>query len=106
MCPIVPMCAKLATLYLLAPVQNAVVENVFSHQNLILTSKRFSMFISTVNNKVFLKYCTFFFSDEQVDKIIERAAEAWFKRRARVVLYNKLNVLAWSFFIMRHTKLR
>ena len=30
---LVPQCAKLATIYLIAPIQNAVVESVFSHQN-------------------------------------------------------------------------
>ena len=74
---LVPQCAKLATIYLIAPIQNAVVESVFSHQNLIITSRRFSILIKTVGKKVLIKYCANLFSEDQLDAIIERAALAW-----------------------------
>ena len=74
---LVPQCAKLATIYLIAPIQNAVVESVFSHQNLIITSRRFSILIETVGKKVLIKHCANLFSEDQLDAIIERAAKAW-----------------------------
>ena len=80
---LVPQCSKLATLYLIAPIQNAVVESVFSHQNLIITSRRFSILIKTVGKKVLVKYCANLFSEEQLDAIIERAANTWVKMKDR-----------------------
>ena len=53
--PVLPMCATLATIYLLSPIQNAVVESIFSHQNLILTNRRFRMVIDKVGIKVSIK---------------------------------------------------
>ena len=46
---LVPQCAFLAQLYLLAPVQNAVVERAFSFQNIILTSRRNRLLLETVS---------------------------------------------------------
>ena len=63
--PVLPMCATLATIYLLSPIQNAVVESVFSHKNLIITNRRFCMVIDKVGIKVSIKYCFFLFSEEQ-----------------------------------------
>ena len=74
---IMPMCATLATIYLLAPIQNAVVESIFSHQNLILTNRRFRMVIDKVGIKVFTKYCFFLFSEEQIEKILDKATKKW-----------------------------
>ena len=53
--PVMTMCATLATIYLLAAIQNAVVESIFSHQNLILTNRRFRMVIDKVGIKVSIK---------------------------------------------------
>ena len=58
--PVMPMCATPATIYFLAPIQIAVVESIFSHQNLILTNRRFRMVIDKVGIKVFIKYWFFF----------------------------------------------
>ena len=82
---LVPQCSKIATLYLIAPIQNAVVESVFSHQNLIITSRRFSILIKTVGRKVLVKYCANLFSEDQLDAIVERAAVTWLELKERRV---------------------
>ena len=82
---LVPQCSKIATLYLIAPIQNAVVESVFSHQNLIITSRRFSILIKTVGRKVLVKYCANLFSEDQLDPIVERAAVTWLELKERRV---------------------
>ena len=61
----VPQCAVLAQLYLLAPVQNAVVERAFSFQNIILTSKRNRLLLETVSKNMLIKYCKFLLSKVQ-----------------------------------------
>ena len=81
---VMPMCAVLASIYLLAPIQNAVVESVFSHQNLILTNRRFSMVINKVGIKVFIKYCFFLFSDDVIEKILAKATRRWFSKERRL----------------------
>ena len=47
---------------LFLPGTGVVLESVFSHQNLILTNRRFRMVINKVGIKVFIKYCFFFSS--------------------------------------------
>ena len=81
---VMPMCATLATIYLLAPIQNAVVESVFSHQNLILTNRRFRMVIKKVGIKVFIEYCFFLFSEEQIEKILDKASKKWLVKERRL----------------------
>ena len=73
-----------ATIYLLAPIQNAVVESVFYHQNLILTNRRFRMVINKVGIKVFIKYCFFLFSEEQIEKILDKASKKWLVKERRL----------------------
>ena len=81
---VMPMCATLATIYFLAPIQNAVVESIFSHQNLILTNRRFRMVIDKVGIKVFIKNCFFLFSEEQIEKILDKATKKWLVKDRRL----------------------
>ena len=59
---LVPQCCDLAEKYLLAPVQNAVVERTFSFQNIILTPHRNRFLIENFGKKLFVKYTKFFLS--------------------------------------------
>ena len=79
------LCLK--SLYLIAPIRDAVgvVESVFSHQNLIITSRRFRILIKTVGRKVLVKYCANLFSEDQLDAIVERAAVTWLELKERRV---------------------
>ena len=60
-----------------------IVESVFSHQNLIITSR--SVLIKTVGRKVLVKYCANLFSEDQLDAIVERAAVTWLELKERRV---------------------
>ena len=50
---LIPNCGVLAQLYLLAPIQNAVVERTFSFQNLILSARRNRLLLETVSKKYY-----------------------------------------------------
>ena len=80
---LLPQCGFLAQIYLLAPLQNAVVERTFSLQNILLTPRRNQMLLATVGKKVLLKYCSFFLSDEEIDKLIKSAAYTWCSTKNR-----------------------
>ena len=80
---LIPQCCFLAQIYLLAPIQNAVVERVFSLQNIILSQRRSQLKLSSVFCKVFLKYCKFFMSEKEIKKIIESAAITWCTTKTR-----------------------
>ena len=67
------------TLYL----QNAVVERTFSLQNILITPRRSQLLLATVGKKVLLKYCSFFLSEEEIEKIISDAAFAWCSTKNR-----------------------
>ena len=60
-------------------------ESVFSHPNLIITSRRFHILIKTVGRKVLVKYCANLFSEDQLDAIVERAAVTWLELKERRV---------------------
>ena len=78
------LCLK--SLYLIAPIQNAVVKSVFfPPENLIITSRRFRILIKTVGRKVLVKYCANLFSEDQLDAIVERAAVTWLELKERRV---------------------
>ena len=74
---LIPNCGFLAQMYLLAPVQNAVVERTFSFQNLILSARRNRLSLDTVGKKILMKYCKIILTKEEITKIIESAAVAW-----------------------------
>ena len=78
---LLPQCGFLAQIYLLAPLQNAVVKRTFSLQNILLTQRRNQMLLATVGKKVLLKYCTFF--DEENEKLIKSAAYTWCSTKIR-----------------------
>ena len=80
---LIPNCGVLAQLYLLAPIQNAVVERTFSFQNLILSARRNRLLLETVSKKILLKYCKLILSKEEINKIIETAAIAWLNEKKR-----------------------
>ena len=79
----VPQCSILAEIYLLAPIQNAVVERGFSFQNIILTPQRSRIIIKTIGIKVFLKYVKNILAKEEIDTILDNAALMWATSRAR-----------------------
>ena len=54
------------------------------HQNLILTNRRFRMVINKVGIKVFIKYCFFLFSEEQIEKILDKASKKWLVKERRL----------------------
>ena len=95
------LCLK--SLYLIAPIQNAVVESVFSHQNLIITSRRFRILIKTVGRKVLVKYCANLFSEDQLDAIVERAAVTWLELKERRVGQGSLIKLVFGLYIKSTT---
>ena len=80
---LIPNFGVLAQLYLLAPIQNAVVERTFSFQNLILSARRNRLLLETVSKKILLKYCKLILSKEEINKIIETAAIAWLNEKKR-----------------------
>ena len=73
----VPQCCDLAEKYLLAPVQNAVVERTFSFQNIILSPHRNRFLIENVDKKLFVKYTKFFLSEDEIDLVLKQAAFEW-----------------------------
>ena len=74
--------SQLAEIYLLAPIQNAVVERGFSFQNIILTPQRSRIIIKTIGIKVFLKYVKNILAKEEIDTILDNAALMWATSRA------------------------
>ena len=71
------MLCDLAEKYLLAPVQNAVVERTFSFQNIILTPHRNRFLIENVGKKLFVKYTKFFLSEDEINLLLRQAALEW-----------------------------
>ena len=72
-----PQCSILAEFYLLAPIQNAVVERGFNKQNQIITPNKARVLIKTVGKKVLLKYISVLFDDDEIEKILDQAAVMW-----------------------------
>ena len=80
---IVPQCSDLAEKYLLAPIQNAGVERVFSQQNLIITSRRARLLLTNVGKKLLLKYTRSLFTEEEIDMILVEASIDWCTEKLR-----------------------
>ena len=73
----------MAEIYLLAPIQNAVVERSFTFQNIIITPKRNRILIRTVGKKLLIKYSSWILSSEEIEKILELAAISWCTKKNR-----------------------
>ena len=48
------------------------------------SNRRFRMVIDKVGIKVFMKYCFFLFSEEQIEKILDKAAKKWLVKERRL----------------------
>ena len=74
---LLPQCCDIAQKYLLTPVQNAAIERTFSLQNLIIT------IISNVGMKLFIKYCKFILTQEEIEEVLKKAALLWLTEKKR-----------------------
>ena len=72
-----PLCSILAEFYLLAPIENSVVERGFSKQNQIIAPNKARVLIKTVGKKVLLKYISVLFDDDEIEIILDQAAVMW-----------------------------
>ena len=65
------------------PVQNAVIERTFSLQNLIITARRNRILLSNVGMKLFIKYCKFILTEEEIEEVLKKAALLWLTEKKR-----------------------